>query len=226
MNQSWQHDARLKPYGDKPNQFLYTNFNDYNGSPYTKNPSSGISLILSLPSGSPYTVEPKINLLGPNEPLYALAEGSYNSAPNGNMILGYGTVPTMREFSNSSVVEWEAQYGYNNLNNTASSYRVFKDVWHATPTWPLDLVVAESANATCTGSSGKVGYVSWNGATDVSGYKIYGAASGETEVCDKGFMFEKKGFETSFAIPGGLERVQLAAIVDGKETGRSAVVEI
>jgi len=114
-----------------------------------------------------------VNLLDSREPLYALAEGSYNFADNGNVILGYGTVPIMREFSfdstgsNASVVEWEAQYGYNNLNNTTSSYRIVKDIWHATPTWPLDLVIADGASATmsdCKSSSGKLGYVSWCGA--------------------------------------------------------------
>lgn len=141
----------------------------------------------------------------------------------------------MREFSfdsitgNGSDVEWEAQYGYNKLNNTASSYRIFKDILHATPTWPLDLVVAQNASATMSqykSSSGKLGYVSWNGATDVSACKIHGAAQGENELCDKGMMVEKKGFETSFPIPNGLQRIQLAAIVDGKEAGKWSVVEV
>lgn len=215
---------------------LYTCFNDYNGELTTDNPSSGIALLLDIPANSTKSLEPVYNLLDPSNPLVAYAEGSHTILDNGNRFMGYGVVPFMKEFgppsgngSNDTDVRYSAQFAYNNYNNTGSSYRAFKSVWHATPSAPLDLVVASAASndtlSSCSGGSKYRGYVSWNGATDVTQYRIY-AGSSASSLSSTGVVFDKKGFETEFVVPGNAKYVQVAALEGETEVGKSAAVAV
>lgn len=109
----------------------------------------------------------------------------------------------MREFGAQDLFNstplWSARFGPDNL---VQSYRAYKDEWHATPSTIPDLVV--EYDTSCS-----TGYVSWNGATDVSTWVLF---EGETE----GALREVrrvgyKGFETQFAVSYGC--VQVAAVV-------------
>ena len=189
--------------------------------------------MLDLPRNGKSSLRPEHNLLDADEPLYAHAAGSYSFVENENAFLGYSTVPIMKEFgfgrNNTSAALWMAQFAFNNYNNTAASYRSFKDLWNATPTSSIDLVVAKTSDTTmgqCISNSGNHGYVSWNGATDITAYAIYGRSNADDVLRDTGITFAKKGFETAFPIPEELYRIQVAALVGGDEVGKSQVVEI
>ena len=232
LPQSWQHDARLHS-GASSDKILYTVFNDYNGDFTTHNPSSGITLILDLPSNGTKSLQPYANVRDPAQNISALAEGSYQLIDNETALLGYGVFPIIKEFDlkpgNGSTVKYTAQFAYNNY--TASSYRSFKSDWHATPCTSIDVLIATSANATASSSastpgSGKTGYVSWNGATDVTTYAIFAQANGSGDYADTGYYFDRKGFETSFEVPTELKSIQIVAYAGSSESGRSSAVAV
>lgn len=66
--------------------------------------------------------------------------------------------------------------------------------------------------------------MSWNGATDVTAYVVY-AGSRNDDLQEVGKV-EKKGFETEFVTPKHVKFVQVVAIEDGGEAGRSGAVAV
>ncbi|KAK3669317.1 hypothetical protein LTR78_010816 [Recurvomyces mirabilis] len=242
-HESWQHDARLHSEASS-DKVLYTVFNDYNGDFSTKNPSTGITLILDMPANnSKKSLQPYAYILDPAQPLPALAEGSYQLIHNDTAFLGYGVFPIVKEFNlrsgSSSNLKYTAHFAYENY--TASSYRSFKFDWHATPCAPIDLVIAAvGANATTggnytapgygsgsfSGSYEKTGYVSWKGATDVTTYGIFAQSNGSGDCVDTGYFFDKKGFETAFEISTGLPSIQIVAFDGSKELVRSSTTAV
>lgn len=92
-----------------------------------------------------------------------------------------------------------------------------KQEWHATPAAddPSLVVLAAEANDTlthCAGSSVWRGYVSWNGATDVTSWEIYVVGTSNTSIMRSIGQVEKMGFETEFVVPVGSAYVQVGAV--------------
>lgn len=71
----------------------------------------------------------------------------------------------------------------------------------------------------------KRGYVSWNGATDVTGWNVYVGGDG-ANVSEMAFSVRKGGFETQFVVPMGAEFVQVGAVEGDVEVRRSDVVAV
>lgn len=120
----------------------------------------------------------------------------------------------MREFgpdnSSGADLRWSARFGPDNL---VQSYRAYKQEWHAKPTTIPSLVVEADSNG-CS-----IGYVSWNGATDVAAWIIFEGLA-EDELKQTGRV-GYKGFETKFPVS---ERcVQVAAVVDKVLTKSNAL---
>jgi hypothetical protein len=63
-----------------------------------------------------------------------------------------------------------------------------------------------------------------NGATEVSGWAVY-ASSGDKKLKCLG-VAAKKGFETSFDLPSGVDKVQVAAVQQGIEVRKSNLVNV
>lgn len=109
-----------------------------------------------------------------------------------------------------SDVRWTARFGADNL---VQSYRGFKAEWHGRPTTSPSLVVIASSNGSAAG------YVSWNGATDVEGWKVSeGHSAGELSFVRN---LGHGGFETQFEV--AQRCVQVAAIVGGVQGAKSNV---
>lgn len=90
---------------------------------------------------------PKIytHLVDPDDHVYAYAEGSYQTLDNGDAFIGYGLRPVLKELSkNGADVRWSAEFGYVNNNNTVSSYLTYNQIWHATPSAELSLIVDDA----------------------------------------------------------------------------------
>ncbi|KIV81672.1 hypothetical protein PV11_03841 [Exophiala sideris] len=212
---SWQHFARVQQL-NSTNALVswFANNNDETGQVNAK-PSTCLSLLLTLP---PNASSPPVLYL-----------------PNGNKFLGYGSNAVIAEygpFTNSTngtegQVRWSATFGSGDL---VSSYRAYKQVWHATPATKPSLVVLQaSSNDTlthCAGSSTWRGYVSWNGATDVTKYIVY-TGSTNTTLTATG-QASKTGFETEFVVPQGAAFVQVGAVENNGTavTRRSSVVAV
>jgi hypothetical protein len=122
-----------------------------------------------------------------NPDIISVAMGDAQRLPNGNTMIGWGSslAPYLTEVRPDGTKAFELDLG-----GTDVTYRAFRFPWHATPTWPPSLVLQASNTMTLT--------FSWNGATDIASYRIYGSntfppTTLATEV-------PKTGFESSYVL--------------------------
>lgn len=213
--------ARLREINEQ--SALLTYFNNHLDMATSTVPSTGLTLNLTLPPNPASPPKLVTDLWDDINPVSSAAEGSFTPLHNGNFFMGYGDEPYLKEYSPNKNVIWSAQFANANLGQ---SYRTYKQEWHATPYTKPDLVVStvgrNDSLSACSFSSLR-GYVSWNGATDVTGYTVY-AGNSENSLKFIG-NFEKKGFETEFTLPEA-KAVQVGAIEEGREVERSNVVFI
>jgi hypothetical protein len=117
-------------------------------------------------------------------------------AESGHVLVGFGNSPTYIEFSADGEVLCSAHFAphltFEILDSgLVKSYRVFKHPWVGRPKTVPDVKVKD----------GKV-YVSWNGATEVTGWRLETAKTLEAK--DDEFVpiqeLKRDAFETSFAL--------------------------
>nr|POE49756.1 hypothetical protein CFP56_74594 [Quercus suber] len=223
---SWQHHVRLFNQSGSTDQVLLTQFADNNFAPNTNNVSLGLSFLLDLPPKKSQSPTLVTRIVDKNDRVISYAEGSYQMLDNDNIFLGYGIRPILKEFGGNGDIRWTAQFG--DLN-TGSSYRAFKQAWHATPTTALSLVVQSAASNdalnSCAAGSSFRGFVSWNGATDVGKYRL-STGSKRTNL-QVAATVARKGFETEFVVPQDANFIQVAALdMNGNVSGKSAIVAV
>ena len=145
-------------------------------------------------------------------PIFATAQGNFQPLSDGNVFVGHGWVPVMEEFSSSGDTLTTIQFGaaqpkpgggFLSAVAPTLSYRDFKQHWVGCPVSKPE-VVAEN-------SGGKViVYVSWNGATELEAWEIYGGSS------EAGLKLlttvPKRGFETKASVKS-VEYVQVKPIL-------------
>lgn len=167
------------------------------------------------------TVTNKRTLTVPNERFDSDTQGSIQAldgTADGNMLLGYGSWATIREFNSKDQVIWTARFG---PDAEICSYRSFKFDWHATPWYPPNMKVTTYESPTSRMSTHF--YVSWNGATDVAKWNFYAQSSNKADPVLIGSV-PKTEFETTFITEGYLDRVSVQAVlVDGTTLPRSAL---
>lgn len=210
----WQHFARVHNVTDTSIDLgLFDNHNQIlnNGTAASR----GLVYHLELPASKSYIPELRRKIETPSQELYADSQGSYaTELSNGNQLVGYGQIAITREYgpaTDGSDLRWEAQFGE---LNEVQSYRAFKETWDAMPAdWDPSLVVMDG-NA----------YVSWNGATGVTDWAVYVGQENSSLNCVG--VAERKGFETTFAVPANVAYIQVAAVQEGSEVRRSNVVQI
>lgn len=89
----------------------------------------------------------------------------------GSMLLGWGISPAFSEHTTDGEVIRDVQYSQLDPENSfvggpsASSYRVLKYSWHGYPSWPPEAAISEDGTL----------WVSWNGATEVHSWAVYGS---------------------------------------------------
>jgi hypothetical protein len=116
---------------------------------------------------------------------YSIAMGNAQRLPNGNTVIGWGSAnpPTITEVKpdGSEAIELV-------LGNGHVTYRAFRFPWVGHPTTSPALVSdASSGNPAL--------YYSWNGATEIKSYKVYGGVTPDTMSLLK--EETRTGFETS-----------------------------
>lgn len=219
----WQHHVRIyKKAGHSMYMSIFDNH--YMKDANHTHPTRG--LLLELPSPPNRSKSPRvIGSLETSEAVYSDSQGSVDtSLSNGNVLVGYGPIPIIREFSpafDGMDLRWEARFGN---DNRAMSYRVHKCVWHATPRFSGPSLVLEGRQETAQpGFTAARAYVSWNGATDVDTWKVY-----VKEPLGKLLVGQaaKRGFETVFdvEVPSYSPCLEVAAVQDGSEIRFSNVV--
>lgn len=141
----------------------------------------------------------------------AASQGSAQVLANGNVFVGWGSLPTVTEFAPDGTVALQAGYG-RGLN----SYRAYRGEWVGRPT---DL----PAVATRARGSGTVVLASWNGATEVATWRVLaGANAAELRPVAE---VARAGFETAVPVRGRPSYVAVQALAaDGTVLGTSAPV--
>lgn len=111
--------------------------------------------------------------------------GNAQRLPNGNTMIGWGTTaPTLTEVTPDGRKAFELT-----MDQDHQSYRAFRFPWVGRPSWPPTLV------AQTEGGRARL-YYSWNGATEVASYRIYGGKRANAVTILVGAQV-KTGFETS-----------------------------
>lgn len=147
----------------------------------------------------------------------AWAEGGYHLLPNGNAMIGWGVVGGFSEIAANGTTVMEVQYGpWSNidLHGKTQLYRVYSFDWVATPTWPPSIGIADSTV-----------YVSWNGATEVASWVLYGGNS--TNTLEPLVEVPRAGFETAITPPEAVSYARVIAMAaNGTVLGSTHMIEM
>jgi hypothetical protein len=199
---AWQHDPRELPDGA-------ISMFDNGASPKVHSQSRGIVVSLDDPSGTATLVE----RLTHTPPLVSESQGSVQALANGDWFVGWGQEPYFSEFGPEGTLLFDAHFPAHD-----ESYRAFRFQWTGTP-------AHVPAFALVPGSSGpSVVYASWNGATQVSSWRVLAGASSSSLAAVA--QAPRTGFETAVPLPGGFSGSYMAvqALGAGEEVLASSAV--
>lgn len=172
----WQHHARLLPTGE------VSLFDD--GAMPTEEPETR-GLVLSVDEAAK-----TVSLVRAyTHPAHLLAqfEGSLQILPNGHAIMGYGGEPYTSEFDQAGNLLLDARFP-----TGVQSYRGFRYPWTGRPTTQPKVVVETDE------TGGTAVYVSWNGATEVAGWRVSTGASQSSLAVSA--TVPRAGFETAITV--------------------------
>lgn len=198
---AWQHDVQLLPDGE------VTLYDDNcckavaGGRLARPNgPSQGMLLKLDLAShtvslAAAYRRAPTIR--------HAAFLGSMQQLPNGNALVGWGSLPYFSEYTRSGRLLLDAVFP-----GKDQSYRArYCSNWVGTPYFPPSGAVRRTHGRTTV-------YASWNGATQVAGWEILAGPTAKhlRLVATR----PRNGFETAIALKKGTYRVFELRAVNSK----------
>ena len=149
---AWQHDARVLPNGD------ITIFDD-GSDPPVEPESRAITISLDLKAHQATLVSA---IKHPGLPLLSASQGNVQTLANGNMVVAYGGVPEISEYSKRGALLFDEHLPYD-----MASYRGYRHPWSGQPLDP-PAVLASLNN---TGEETIV-HASWNGATGVASWRV------------------------------------------------------
>lgn len=193
----YQHDIRIE---EKSASGVSLRMHDNHNSPIENNtvPSTAKVVHIDFESKEATLVSRFLNISGP---IYSTAQGNYQNLEDGNVFVGHGWIPVMEEFSPAGHILTTIQFGaaeprpgggFVSPLAPTLSYRDFKQHWVGCPKTKPD-VAAEPT------SGGKTAvFVSWNGATEVEKWEVYGGDSPDSLKCVA--TVPKGGFETEVKI--------------------------
>jgi len=158
---AYQHDARRLPNGDIS---LFDNGSG-RGVPLVNAESSGLVLKLSGKAGS-LKAELVKRYPHPGTPVVSGSQGNTDIQPNGNVVIGWGSIPRVTEFNPAGDVLLDITFP-----EISSSYRSFKGSWSGTPKG-TPAIASEAA-------TNKV-WASWNGSQATTQWKVVSGASADS----------------------------------------------
>jgi hypothetical protein len=122
-----------------------------------------------------------------NPDLFGSFVGSNRLLPNGNDLISWGNTGRTTEYNAAGQPVFESQ-----LPSGMFSYRVHRVDWHATPARPPDVAIDRSASTATA-------YTSWNGATDVAAWELWGGP--DAQHLRRLGSATRSGFETKVSGP-------------------------
>ncbi len=101
--------------------------------------------------------------------IFGYAMGRTQRLPNGNSLIGWGSAlaSAVTEILPDGTKAFELEFGA-----AQASYRAFRYPWQGQPTTPPALVLGDQVGTPAL-------YYSWNGATDVASYQVYGGPTAD-----------------------------------------------
>ena len=199
----WQHDAEWQPEG------LISVF-DNGSTPPKEKQSRGVLL---KPDYAAKTVALAKAFVNPSKTLLAPAQGNTLSLPGGNWLMGYGNLPNFTEYDSAGHVLLDGTLGHN-----VQDFRTYLSPWSGQPeTSPT--IVAKRSGASITLSA------SWNGATGVASWQVYGGSSLSSLVPLD--TVPKSGFQTTATVGTSVPYVEVRALDgNGNVLGASAASHV
>ncbi len=210
---AFQHDVRQLPNGDIT---IFDNQGDAASS------AAAPSRALEYQIDEVHKTATLVWQFSHNPQVFATYMGDTQRLPDGNTLIDWGAPFTGQgyTFTNITEVTPNDQTVFElTFDEPYVSYRAFRFPWSGTPSTPPVLAFKVDATGLILGYS-------WNGATNVAAYTVYGGDSGETlaPIDQKA----KGGFETQShfnSLPKNICYFQVAALdKNGKELARSNVV--
>ncbi len=200
----WQHDANFQP-GGRISVF------DNGSDPPEEKQSRG--LLLDVDFGA-RVVRLERQLVNPSQTLLASSQGNTSALPGGNWLLGYGGLPNFTEFDGSGHVLLDGTLG-----PEVQNFRTSLGQWSAqAPGAPA----AALMEARPPGAPASVA-VSWNGATDVSSWRLLAGAA-PTSLSPVATV-PRAGFQTTIPLPAGSAYAAVQALdAAGNVLGVSAAI--
>lgn len=201
---AWQHDARpVSPTA-------ITLFDDGSDGPQTtESASRGVVLTVDEARRS---VRLARAYRHPGQRLSASAMGSFQTLPGGRVLIGWGTASHVSEFTADGSLAADVR-----LPSDLYTYRATRTGWRGRPATRPALAVAGGPGRQRTA------YASWNGATDVSHWRVRTGPS-QRRLRTIG-VARRHGFETAISVPAGHAYVAVSAVdVSGRELGHSRPV--
>jgi hypothetical protein len=205
----YQHDAIRLSNGDIS---LCDNGVANNYGPPVNNQSSG--LILKLTNNETGREATLVKRFNHPDGVSAISQCGMHPQPNGNFVVGWGSVKRFTEFTPDGDIAFDATF------NTAGrpSYRAYKSQWAG---FPKD---RPSIASEADGPGAKV-WASWNGSTSVASWKVF---TGETagSLTEAGSSAWKE-LETEISIPTVGALIQVVAYdKDGTKLAESGVTPL
>jgi hypothetical protein len=203
---SWQHDA------SHPASDTITVFDDGAGQIQTEQHSRGLALQYDA---THRTVRLIRSYAHPRPSILAYAMGSTQLLPSGNVIVGWGDVPMLSEFTSEGTLVADSWLPWGQ-----DSYRGVRCPWAGTPTDPPAVVAVPGAAA---GTATL--YASWNGATAVSAWLLSTGAS--ARALTSAGVVQRTGFETAIPVSSSSGYAAATALdAAGQPLGTSATVKL
>jgi hypothetical protein len=199
----WQHDAEFQPGGEIS---VFDNGSD----PAEEKQSRGLVLALDMAA---HTVSAAKIFSNPTRTLLASSQGNTLSLPGGNWLMGYGGLPDFTEYNSAGQIILDGHLGKN-----VQDFRTYLAPWSGEPR------TAPSVLAKPNGSGALAVSVSWNGATEVSSWRVLaGSSAGALAPV---LAAPRTGFQTTIAVLATGPYVEVQALnAQGAVIGTSAVVK-
>jgi hypothetical protein len=197
---AWQHDIRVHADG------TYSLFDNHASRPGDKATESRV-LVLRLDRATRRATV--VRSYEHTPPLLSTSQGSAQLLPNGDMLVGWGSNPFVTEFAPDGTVLLDLRI----VGKKVDSYRAFRLPWVGHPVDPPVAVAKRSG-------TGVTVFASWNGATEVTRWRV----SGDGVVLA---TVPKDGFETAIPVPAGHAAYAVDALAaDGTVLGASALAHL
>jgi hypothetical protein len=193
---AWQHDIRRQPDG------TLTLFDNGASRPPEKTAPQPHSRVLVLRLDPSAKRAELVRSYAHPRKLLSTSQGNAQFLLDGHVLVGWGSNRYVTEFDRAGNVLLDLTFG----SGEADSYRAYRAEWVGHPTDRPAVFLSE-----------RKAYVSWNGATEVTRWRVLDIA-GKTVA-----EAPKREFETSISLPSN-DSVRVVALgADGRELGRSAL---